>query len=99
MERLGGDKSLKQLCFRPSMETINIKHDPHTTIGEIANATAEKIATTIDDNPAFREAFQKANGKSEFYMDGTCLFLPLRKPVESLLEKLQLNFGTPQIIR
>ena len=43
----------------------------HTTIGKIANETAGKIAVKMDDNPAFRDAFQKAKGESEFYLDGT----------------------------
>jgi hypothetical protein len=46
-----------------------------TTIGKIAKETAEKIATKMDDNPAFKNAFQKAKGNSEFYMDGT--FVPI----------------------
>ena len=50
-------------------------HLSHTTIGKIANVTAEKIAAKMDVNPAFREAFQQAKGKSEFYMDGT--FVPI----------------------
>jgi hypothetical protein len=47
----------------------------HTTVGKIANQTAEKIATKMDDNSVFRETFQKAKGNSEFYMDGT--FVPI----------------------
>lgn len=42
-----------------------------TTIGKIAQETAGKIATAMDDNPAFKNAFQKAKGESEFYTDGT----------------------------
>jgi hypothetical protein len=47
----------------------------HTTIGKIANETAGKMKSTMDDHPAFRDAFQKAEGCSEFYMDGT--FVPI----------------------
>jgi hypothetical protein len=46
-----------------------------TTIGKIAHETAGKIADKMDDNPAFRHAFQQAKGNSEFYMDGT--FVPI----------------------
>lgn len=46
-----------------------------TTIGKIANETAGKIAANMDDNPAFRTAFQAAKGNIEFYMDGT--FVPI----------------------
>jgi hypothetical protein len=42
----------------------------HTTLGKVANETADKIESKMDDNPAFREAFQKAEGNNEFYMDG-----------------------------
>jgi hypothetical protein len=48
----------------------------HVTIGKIANETAGKIETKMNDNPAFRETFQKAKGNSEFYTDGT--FVPIR---------------------
>jgi len=47
----------------------------HTTLGNIAQATAGNIAAQMDDNPAFKNAFQKAPGHSEFYMDGT--FVPV----------------------
>jgi hypothetical protein len=47
----------------------------HTTVGTIALATADEIAVKMDDNPAFKNAFQKAQGKSEFYVDGT--FVPI----------------------
>jgi len=46
-----------------------------TTLGTIAQETAAKIAVKMDDNPAFKTAFQKAQGKSEFYVDGT--FVPI----------------------
>jgi len=46
-----------------------------TTIGKIAQETAAKIAVKMDDNPAFKNAFQKAKGETEFYMDGT--FVPI----------------------
>jgi len=47
----------------------------HTTIGKIAQATATKLATKMDDNSTFRTTFQQAKGRSEFYMDGT--FVPI----------------------
>jgi hypothetical protein len=46
-------------------------HLSHTTVGKIANETADEIETKMDTNPAFRESFQKAKGETEFYVDGT----------------------------
>jgi hypothetical protein len=43
----------------------------HTTVSKIALETADEISGRMDDNPAFRNAFQKAKGESEFYRDGT----------------------------
>lgn len=48
----------------------------HVTVGKIANETSGDLETKMDNNPAFRAAFQKANGHTEFYMDGT--FVPIR---------------------
>jgi hypothetical protein len=45
------------------------------TIGNIANGVAGDIESKMDDNPAFRAAFQKAQGESEFYMDGTFIHI------------------------
>ena len=47
----------------------------HTTIGNIANETAGKLESQMDNHPAFREAFQKAKGETEFYMDGTFIHI------------------------
>jgi hypothetical protein len=52
-------------------------HLPYTTIGKIAGLTADEIAAQMDDNPTFKNVFQKAKGNSEFYMDGT--FVPILK--------------------
>ena len=43
----------------------------HTTIGKIAGLTADTLSAKMDDNPAFRKSFRKAQGETEFYMDGT----------------------------
>jgi hypothetical protein len=47
----------------------------HATIGKIADKTSKKIAAKMDDNPIFRESFQKGKGNTEFYTDGT--FVPI----------------------
>jgi hypothetical protein len=47
----------------------------HTTIGKIAHEVAGEIETKMNDNPAFKNAFQKAKGESEFSMDGTFIHI------------------------
>jgi hypothetical protein len=42
-----------------------------TTLGDIADATAGKIAKQMENNDAFRRVFQQAKGETEFYSDGT----------------------------
>ena len=41
-------------------------HLSHMTVGKIALATADEIAVSMDDNPAFKKDFQKAKGETEF---------------------------------
>ena len=64
--RLAAD-NLQELC--------GIHLSP-TTIGNITDETAIEIAATKESDSAFREAFQKAAGSVEFYIDGTCI--PIR---------------------
>ena len=64
--RLAAD-NLQELC---------VIHLSPTTIGNIADETAVEIAAKKESDPAFREAFQKAEGSVEFYIDGTCI--PIR---------------------
>ena len=75
----------------------------HMTVGKIANDTAGEIAVKMNDKPVFKNAFQKAKGETEFYMDGTFvpilnpdrvgkqngtyLFTPLCRPMQSRMEK------------
>jgi hypothetical protein len=46
-----------------------------TTIGELADETAKKIAEKLQDNSDVRDAFQKAKGAVEFYTDGTFIHI------------------------
>ena len=39
----------------------------HVTVGKIANETAGELETKMGNNPAFRAAFQKAKGHTEFW--------------------------------
>jgi len=49
----------------------------HTTMGELADATAGTLAERYENTSALRDAlrevFQKAKGETEFYADGTCI--------------------------
>ena len=47
----------------------------HTTIGNIADQTAVNIAEQLPDNAEIRATFQKAEGETEFYVDGTCIHI------------------------
>jgi hypothetical protein len=58
--------SLRELCGIPLS---------HTTIGNIADETAAEMETILASSPVFREIFQKAKGKVEFYADGTCVHI------------------------
>jgi hypothetical protein len=64
--RLAAD-NLKELCGI---------HLSHTTVGEIAQETADEIAARLKDDSNIRNAFQKAKGEIEFEVDGTCV--PIR---------------------
>jgi hypothetical protein len=50
-------------------------HLSHTTVGEIAQETADEIAERLKDNAAIRNDFQKAKGEVEFQTDGTCVHI------------------------
>jgi len=45
----------------------------HTTVGELAQKTANKIAVTLPDRLDLRKDFQEAKGDIEFFADGTCI--------------------------
>jgi hypothetical protein len=44
-----------------------------TTIGEIADATADEMDARLKKNVDVRKDFQKAKGETEFQTDGTCI--------------------------
>jgi len=44
-----------------------------TTIGEIADQTADEMDARLKKNPDVRKDFQKAKGETEFQTDGTCI--------------------------
>jgi hypothetical protein len=48
-------------------------HLSPTTIGEIADETADEMATRLKKNPDVRKDFHKAKGEPEFQTDGTCI--------------------------
>jgi hypothetical protein len=50
-------------------------HLSHTTIGKVADATAAEMEIILASHPVFREIFQQAKGKVEFYADGTCVHI------------------------
>ena len=50
-------------------------HLSHTTVGKIADEAAGNIAESLPDNATIRESFQKAEGETEFYIDGTCVHI------------------------
>jgi hypothetical protein len=47
----------------------------YTTVGEIAQETADEIADRLKDDSQIRDAFQKAKGEIEFEVDGTCVHI------------------------
>jgi hypothetical protein len=68
--RLAAD-NLQELCG------IDLSH---TTVGEIADDTADEIAARMENrSEEIRNAFQKAKGDGEFYADGT--FVHIRNDV------------------
>jgi len=48
-------------------------HLSHTTVGDFAQGTANKIAVTLPDRLDLRKDFQEAKGDVEFFVDGTCI--------------------------
>jgi hypothetical protein len=59
-------KSLQELCG----VTLS-----HVTLSKLANEVAEVFDKILPDNAEILEAFQKAQGETEFQVDGTCVHI------------------------
>ena len=62
----------------------------HTTIGDIADRTSVKLADKMENNSNIREAFQKAQGETEFYADG--VFVHIRN-AEGIAQWMEMKVG------
>ena len=62
----------------------------HTTIGDIADRTSVQLADKMENNLNIREAFQKAQGETEFYADG--VFVHIRT-LEGLAQWMEMKVG------
>jgi hypothetical protein len=62
----------------------------HTTLGKIADETAGKLATKMENNSDIRDAFQRAKGDIEFYADG--VFVHIRND-DGIAQWMEFKIG------